>query len=173
MYPQAYIRFLVQFHAYRDFFECHEILEEYWKKEDKARREDKWVGLIQFAVALYHHRRENWRGAEKLIISACQRIREHRSELRDLSIDTDELLKRIDRRLAAIRKKERYTDVNLPLTDSSLESKCQDECAKENVTWLSDSDLSDPYIIHRHILRDRTVCTKLLSQKNKLLFGPF
>ncbi|PAD68333.1 hypothetical protein CHH83_14265, partial [Bacillus sp. 7586-K] len=33
MYDQEYIDFLVHFHCDRDYFECHEILEEHWKKD--------------------------------------------------------------------------------------------------------------------------------------------
>lgn len=33
MYPAEYLEYLVYFHADRDYFECHEILEEYWKEQ--------------------------------------------------------------------------------------------------------------------------------------------
>lgn len=52
LYPKAYIDYLVYFHGLRDYFECHEVLEEHWKKDDKAERKKYWVGLIQIAVAL-------------------------------------------------------------------------------------------------------------------------
>ena len=58
-FPQKYIEYLVHFHGDRDYFECHEILEEYWKKIDNGNKESIWVGLIQLAVANYHHRRKN------------------------------------------------------------------------------------------------------------------
>ena len=46
MYSQAYIDYLVHFHGDRDYFECHELLEEHWKKtkEDTA---------ILFGLALF------------------------------------------------------------------------------------------------------------------------
>ncbi len=62
MYPKAYIDYLVEFHATRDYFECHEILEEYWKEDPPKKRKRYWVGFIQLAVALYHHRRQNTAG---------------------------------------------------------------------------------------------------------------
>lgn len=33
VYPEAYVAFLHEFHTTRDYFECHEILEEYWKED--------------------------------------------------------------------------------------------------------------------------------------------
>ena len=32
VYPEAYIEYLMYFHGNRDYFECHEVLEEYWKE---------------------------------------------------------------------------------------------------------------------------------------------
>ncbi|MCD2486520.1 DUF309 domain-containing protein, partial [Staphylococcus aureus] len=51
MYPKAYIDYLVEFHATRDYFECHEILEEYWKEDPPKKRKRYWVGFIELAVA--------------------------------------------------------------------------------------------------------------------------
>lgn len=53
MYPKAYIEYLVHFHSDRDYFECHEILEEHWKQDGRNKG---WLVLIQTAVAFYHYR---------------------------------------------------------------------------------------------------------------------
>ena len=42
-YPEAFISYLIEFHATRDYFECHELLEEYWK----AHPGDPLAGLVQ------------------------------------------------------------------------------------------------------------------------------
>lgn len=34
LYPTAYIKYLFHFHTDRDYFECHELLEEHWKQYD-------------------------------------------------------------------------------------------------------------------------------------------
>ena len=36
MYPTEYIQFLIHFHGDYDYFECHEILEEYWKTKPRG-----------------------------------------------------------------------------------------------------------------------------------------
>lgn len=51
-YPQAYIEYLEYYHGARDYFECHEVLEEYWKENPSSPLSAAWVGLIQLAVAM-------------------------------------------------------------------------------------------------------------------------
>lgn len=51
MYPEAYVAFLHEFHTTRDYFECHEILEEYWK-EDPPEQAAKNIGLASFSLPL-------------------------------------------------------------------------------------------------------------------------
>ena len=75
-YPEAWLDYLFEFHATRDYFECHEILEEYWKSVPEGDPDrGVWVGLIQLAVALYHHRRGNRAGALKMYRGAAARLR--------------------------------------------------------------------------------------------------
>ena len=73
-YPKAYILYLVHFHGDRDYFECHEILEEHWKEMDPKDRMSHWVGLIQIAVAVYHERRENRQGAIRTLTKATNNL---------------------------------------------------------------------------------------------------
>lgn len=73
-YPDAYIRYLAEFHGTRDYFECHEILEEYWKEHPGDEQAQLWHGLIQIAVGQYHLRRGNREGARKMLRSAWQRL---------------------------------------------------------------------------------------------------
>ncbi len=56
MYAKAYIEYLAHFHGTRDYFECHEVLEEHWKAVDPKNRSSVWVLLIQIAVSMYHAR---------------------------------------------------------------------------------------------------------------------
>ncbi|MFB4163496.1 DUF309 domain-containing protein [Alteribacillus sp. JSM 102045] len=174
MYPEAYIQYLIQFHAYRDFFECHEILEDHWKEKEAGKRDKHWVGLIQVAVGLYHHRRENWRGAQKTLQNARSILQENVYYLQHLALDTNRLIELIDERLSDILLQHPYTDMNLPITDPSLIEHCKKECNAKNVTWFAESDLNDPYIVHRHILRDRSNVTqerfkqKVLREQKRL-----
>jgi uncharacterized protein len=63
MYHRLYIEYLYYFNVERDYYECHEVMEEYWLREGKNRL---LQSLLQVAVGLYHFRNGNISGAIKL-----------------------------------------------------------------------------------------------------------
>ncbi|MFB5661592.1 DUF309 domain-containing protein [Alteribacillus sp. HJP-4] len=177
MYPTAYIDFLVQFHSVRDYFECHEILEDHWKAAPPSERKKHWAGLIQLAVALYHERRQNIVGAERMMNRAEKIISEEKEPLKALAIDVEKLLLLIQQRKLDIHRGVRYQDINIPLTDSDLVTLCCRKSVELGAAWRSESDLSNSFLIHRHILRDRTdvveerEAQRLIRKKKKLSGG--
>ena len=56
-----------------DFFECHEVLEAVWL-ESSGDQKLFLQGLIQVAVSLYHLRRGNFTGSERLLRAALQKL---------------------------------------------------------------------------------------------------
>lgn len=92
MYPTEYIQFLIHFHGDYDYFECHEILEEYWKTKPRGNRDHYLVGLIQIAVSLYHQRRANWNGSTKMMKSAITILEKSGVPLQRLGINQVQLL---------------------------------------------------------------------------------
>jgi uncharacterized protein len=155
-YPKAYVSYLVHFHGDRDYFECHEILEEYWKEVAPRDRNSHWVGLIQIAVALYHERRGNRRGAIRTISKAAIHLSHKRSELNQLGLDIDELLVLLQQTRARMMACKPYKSINLPLSDKQLLTQCIEECNKLGLTWCSSDSLDSPDIINKHLLRDRS-----------------
>ncbi|SFP25590.1 DUF309 domain-containing protein [Salibacterium halotolerans] len=168
MYPQAYIQFLVQFHGFRDYFECHEILEEHWKEHDFENRTSVWVGLIQTAVGLYHYRRKNKKGAVKIWTSARSIIEKNRKQLFDLGVHAEILCRLVEKHLADAKNNQPFEDMNLPLMDPELIKWCAAECERRGVNWQQPSDMSDQQLIHRHILRHGTADpeTRLHKKRN-------
>lgn len=154
-YPSAFIDYLIEFHASRDYFECHEILEEYWKEHPESPYAKTWVGLIQTAVSLYHQRRDNMAGARKMNRQALVNLNE--ADLRRLGIDAGEFLN-------ALRKREEqlmadapaYSDLNIPIADPRLEQTCEELCEKRGLVWGQPSDTTNEELIHRHTRRDRS-----------------
>ncbi|MFE5317302.1 DUF309 domain-containing protein [Paenibacillus sp. NPDC056579] len=154
-YPQAYIDYLVYFHAERDYFECHEVMEEYWKEHPGDPLASNYVGLIQIAVALYHHRRNNLTGAKKMLASSLNNLTD--TGMNSLGIHSEELRTRIAARLEQLSQPDSvYEDMNLPLSDPRLAAACMAECAQKGKTWLGSIDTSDTFLIHKHRLRDRS-----------------
>lgn len=69
---EQYVRGLELFNR-RDFFEAHETLEDVWRAAPAA--EKKFLqGLIQVAVALYHHGNGNSAGARSVLRRAFRNL---------------------------------------------------------------------------------------------------
>ncbi|MDQ0058064.1 DUF309 domain-containing protein [Paenibacillus harenae] len=155
--PDSYVSFLVEFHATRDLFECHELLEEYWKEHPNDGMSDIWVGLIQLAVSLYHERRGNRKGAAMMLEQSRKRLSV--SRLLPLGLDRERLIGLIDKRLVALAERENaqpYEDMNLPIVSEEIARRCEEQCAKRGLAWGELSPLTNDALIHRHKLRDRS-----------------
>ncbi|MBE4910347.1 DUF309 domain-containing protein [Bacillus luteolus] len=156
MYPEAYRQFLFHFHGDRDYFECHEVLEEYWKEDAPPERKQYWVGLIQLAVGLYHQRRENFSGAYRMIKNSLSIIKTEEKMILKLGIDYQKLITLLEERLSEIKLKKPYTSINLPITDNNLLTDCIQNCKKQGLQWGLTNAPTDEYIINKHKLRDRS-----------------
>jgi hypothetical protein len=158
-YPEHYVDFLVEFHASRDYFECHEILEELWKSDPASPYAPCWLALLRIAVALYHARRGNGAGAVKLMRKVVPAIEPERMD--ELGLDGTELVRQAGEWLA-----ERvqgggadYRDLDLPIADAELLEECLRRSRARGLEWGSDGRDAGEAVIHRHLLRDRTaVC---------------
>ena len=156
MYPQSYLDYLVQFHVERDYFECHEILEEYWKSAPPNERKPVWVGLIQIAVGLYHQRRGNHNGAIKMLTSALALVNEHQSDIRQLGLDSAVLNERLVQRLEELKQGKAYHSLSLPIADSRLQQAYDEACLLRNSPKDTPSNMEDFYLLNKHTLRDRS-----------------
>ncbi|MCD1257326.1 DUF309 domain-containing protein [Paenibacillus athensensis] len=157
-YPQAYKDYLLFFQAERDYFECHEVMEEYWKAHPGDARSRTYVGLIQIAVALYHHRRDNKAGARKMLGSALVNLQPQHVE--ELGLDAPALRERLEAHLAALQEDSSeaapFVDLDLPIRDAALLAECQALCAKRGLAWGCASALADEELVHKHTRRDRS-----------------
>lgn len=154
MYPESYIQYLVHFHGDRDYFECHEILEEYWKSQPV--REHVWVGLIQLAVGLYHQRRGNFAGAHKMLKSSFSILRSIPEVVTGLGLDPQELDRLLEMLVQHAAEGKPYQMITLPIANQQLLARCQEQCEKEGFLFGQSSAPADESILHRHTLRDRS-----------------
>lgn len=168
-YPQAYIDYLIYFHAHRDYFECHEVMEEYWKEHPGDPLAQAYVGCIQVAVSLYHQRRGNKAGAVKMLRNALNNLSD--PDLRSLGIQADEFRRRLTERLALLAAPDfHYEDLNIPIGDAELEKLCVQQCMDQRLVWQGATDFTDTYLINKHTLRDRSevIEERRQSRLNKL-----
>lgn len=112
MYDSLYAAYLIYFNRDRDYFECHEVLEELWLAKDKDPR---YKGLLQVAVSLYHFRNGNIPGASKMMRYAVSRLTGLAD--RELGIRMDMLYKEIEHYAAQL---ERYMEQPFPYRDLTI-----------------------------------------------------
>lgn len=153
-YPQPYIEYLIQFHATRDYFECHELLEEYWKERPHDETSELWVACIQIAVAQYHERRGKRRGAQLMYQSALNKLAKHDSG--QIGLEHESLLVLLQVRVKACMTYDEYVDLSLPFADQSLLTYCREQANARNLVWSRSSDEVSEDIIYRHTRRDRS-----------------
>ena len=63
----------------REFFECHEVLEEVWTP---TKQPDRWFlqSLIHFAVGFHHHRNRNYIGATRQLRKGIKKMQPYLPE---------------------------------------------------------------------------------------------
>ncbi|WP_186306470.1 DUF309 domain-containing protein [Siminovitchia fortis] len=151
IFPLSYIEFLSHFHGDRDFFECHEVIEEHWKKIGMEKN-SVWVGLIQVAVSFYHYRRGNKKGAVKMMEKAIEILNKKRAEVHSLGISHEHLLSILIRSCRDMQLGAPYQPISLPIQDSELLAVCKERVRSLGFEWGGKDDLNE-YIIHKHIAR--------------------
>lgn len=166
MYPNAYIEYLVHFHGNRDYFECHEVLEEHWKEDQPKERKAYWVGLIQIAVGLYHHRRNNWNGAQRMMTNALSILDKEKEALSVLGLDPEKTTMLLRKKVKEIQNKVPYQSIDLPISDKNLLKECIEYCKKHQTPWGSVSDMNDEFLLHKHTRRDRS---EVITERKKSL----
>lgn len=92
----------------RQFYECHEVLEDVWL-EEKAPRKLFLQAIIHFAVAFYHEGRENPLGALRQLRKGIAKLAPYLPIYED--VDTSRLFDEGLRCLAALEQGSRVTDL--------------------------------------------------------------
>ena len=147
-----FIKFIAYFNENQDYFECHEVLEDYWNLIAPKDRTHPLVGYIQSAVALYHWRRGNFRGAAKLFPKGDRLLRaalEDGSPFTD-GVDLPGFLRDIRAAEDALHGGMPFAPFSIRVTDSAIR-----DAVSELVRIGAVPDLSGARLIHKHMLRDR------------------
>jgi uncharacterized protein len=80
---ERYLAFIAHFNGDRDYFECHEVMEELWLEEGRS---PLLQGLLQAAVGLHHWNNGNPSGAVKLMTLSRQKLGRYADQLLGLNI---------------------------------------------------------------------------------------
>jgi len=68
-----------------EYYDCHETLEEIWMHEQGKIR-DLYKGILQIAVAIYHAKRSNLKGAMRLVTSGMELLRPFAPECKGIDV---------------------------------------------------------------------------------------
>lgn len=73
--PSATFEDAVALFNQRQFFECHEVLEDLWRPLPKG--PEKWFlqGLLQVGVGFHHLEQQNYTGAKNLLTSGIENLK--------------------------------------------------------------------------------------------------
>lgn len=115
-YKKEYDEFIETFQKERDFFKCHEILEDIWVAETECNtRKHVSINLLLLSVGLLHWQRKNYNGALKVLGDSLNNYENVKSEINAIGIDAEKLEKSILENLEKIRLKEEYSEIYLPM----------------------------------------------------------
>jgi predicted metal-dependent hydrolase len=97
MLDSRYLAYLSYFNEERDYFECHEVMEELWLEYGRS---SLLQGLLQAAVGLHHWDNGNRSGAVKLMTAAQEKLSVYADEA--LGLDLARLRTDLERSLEAL-----------------------------------------------------------------------
>lgn len=159
LFHSLFIKYCTYFNGNQDFFECHEVLEEYWK-EINGKKNHPLVGFIQIASSLYHWRRGNFKGAYKLMKNALQIIEQNQMSIFFEYIDFPMLISDCQNALTSLEQKLPFRSFKIHITNETLSQLVQ----KEIETLPS---IDKHFLLHKHMLTNREDILQLREEKRK------
>lgn len=148
-----FVKFIVYFNENQDFFECHEVLEDYWKSSPNRTKEHPLVAYILLATSLYHWRRDNTVGAKRSITKANDKFKIMLNLYPNYtgSINFNKLLEDIDKSIARMTTGQTFKPFTIEVICPKLKRKITDM-----LPTLDLLPLGSDAVIHKHMLRDRS-----------------
>lgn len=160
LHHPLFIRFIIHFNEEKDYFECHEVGEEYWKSVAPKNKLHPLTGWIQLAVGMYHWRRSNYPGALRSFIRSKVKLTSG-NEWVD-GFDQELLIKNISNAIEAVTERKPFSPFPIPVTSNELKKMVKNYHAANPTV-----DQDPYYIMHKHRLRDRSSIINLREQRKR------
>lgn len=160
LFHPLFVDYCAYFNGNEDYFECHEVLEEYWKAVAPGDKEHALVGFVQVATGLYHWRRGNGIGAARILKKARYNLLQNKQSPFVEFVALEQLLIYIDNVLLQIDLDNPFKAFSLPLTNIELETLVTERMkssASENLDFL----------VNKHMLRDRSSILREREENKK------
>lgn len=143
-----FIDYITYFNSNRDYFECHEVLEEYWKDIAPRNKEHVLVGYVQIATGMYHWRRNNFNGAQRIFAKGLQTLQTQRSD-HFVTAFAPTLFDELEVTLNKMGQQQPFEAFTLPIADPIIQQLVDKRAARGLLQDLH-------FITHKHMLRDRS-----------------
>lgn len=119
VFDSRIVLFLVYFNRDRDFFECHEVMEELWLDQGS---DPLYKGLLQVAVGMFHFRAGNKVGAYKMLRSAVDKLKDYPEDHIGLNLGKicRECLSLADELAPDQPSLPPYREIDIEITDAAL-----------------------------------------------------
>lgn len=149
LFHPLFVEYCSYFNGNEDYFECHEVLEEYWKEIAPGEKQHPLVGFVQLATGLYHWRRGNYTGAKRILQKAMIIFEKNDAPLFYECINKPDLLEQMQNSLKHIQDSQHFIAFKLPIENDQLQLLVSQKIA-------SLPSLSTQFIMNKHMLRDRS-----------------
>ena len=160
LHHPLFLQYIIYFNTKKDYFECHEVGEEYWKAVAPKNKTHPLTGWIQLAVGMYHWRRSNYPGALRSFIRA--KVKLANAGIWVEGFDHEKLLQILSEAIEAVTERRPFVPYEIPLASPQLQQMTEHYKA-EHPTAEHDPH----FLMHKHRLRDRTSIINLREQKKR------
>lgn len=159
LFHRLFVDFCTYFNGNQDYFECHEVLEEYWKEVAPGDKNHPLVGYVQLATGMYHWRRNNRNGAMKILEKALHNFSTNQTSPFFDFIHFNQLYNDCENSIALIKKGDEFTPFQIIIQNNELSALVHQKICELPTVPLN-------YLLHKHMLRDRS---DILIARNKKL----
>ena len=156
-----FVQFMVYFNNNQDYFECHEVLEEYWKSIPHSDKNHPLTAYILLATGMYHWRRDNLAGAIRTLRKAEKKIAAFPVEYVE-EINFQQLLANVQHSVELVEKGLPFESFSFLLTSPHLQTTVG--LAQQSMPLLP---FGSEAVIHKHMLRDRSDIQRARDEKKK------
>ncbi len=159
-----FVNFIVYFNYNQDYFECHEVLEEYWKSIPDSDKDHPLTAYILLSTGMYHWRRGNRPGASRTLHKAMSKFS---TFFTNYPVYTEEI--DFDQLVHDVTKAINRLDQNLPFESFSISSLSASitDLADKSEQSMSLLPFGSDAVIHKHMLRDRSDILREREEKKK------
>jgi len=159
LFHPLFKQFITYFNEHEDYFECHEVLEEYWKEIAPRDKTHPLTALILLATGMYHWRRGNFIGAKRSLEKSDERFQANDSSDFYKGIHLSQMLDYIHESIEFVQKKKEFQAFKIVITSPELI-----EAIDKQPSLVP---LVGEQLINKHMLRDRSEVLKAREEKRR------